>query len=143
MLCSHLATLAALAALAVPYAAGAQPMYTQGNRPVMIGSPEEGLDPCSLGMINDPPTGPDGGAVMVLPGDSTDLDYVDTVVHGQSVWVCEASGEPGEDEMLGIVYSHDPDQDCELSSPVDEPRAYVGPCSWGWVRAEWVEIVAG
>ena len=139
----HLASLGALAMLALPLAGQAQPMDKQGNRPVMIGSPEEALDPCSLGMINNPPTGPDTGAVMVFPGNSTELGYVDTLVHGQQVWVCDASGEPGDEEMLGIVYSGNPEEDCDLSSPVEEPRPYLGPCNRGWVRAEWVEIIAG
>ena len=140
---SHLAPLPAFAVLALSLAGQAQPMDMQGNRPVMIGSPEEGLDPCSLGMINNPPTGPDTGAVMVFPGNSTELGYVDTVVHGQQVWVCDASGEPGDEEMLGIVYAGNPEEDCDLSSPVEEPRPYLGPCNRGWVRAEWVEIIAG
>jgi hypothetical protein len=128
---------AALAALALPPAGIAQPMYSGGNRPVML-TGGEGLDPCAYGMINDPPTGPDTGAVMVFPGDSTDLDYADTLVHGDPVWVCEAS-----EDWLGIVYSRNSDLDCELSSPVAEDRPYLGPCDWGWVKAEWVEIVAG
>ncbi len=127
----------ALAVLAVAPAGLAQPMFTGGNRPVVL-TGGEGLDPCAYGMINDPPTGPEMGAVMVFPGDSTDLEYTDTLVHGDPVWVCEAS-----EDWLGIVYSHNPDLDCEVSSPVDEDMPYLGPCDWGWVKAEWVEIIAG
>jgi len=135
---SPLANLAALAALALAPAGQAQPMSTMGNRPVTISSPEEGLDPCALGMINDPPTGPDVGAVMVFPGDSTELAYVDTLEHGFPVWICD-----GSEGWYGIVYSRDPDRDCGITSPEGEPRPYLGPCDWGWVKEEWVEFVAG
>lgn len=132
-----LALTAALTALILAPAGQAQPMYTGGNRPVML-TGGKGLDPCAYGEIEDEPTGPDMGGIMVFPGDSTDLDYVDTVIHRQSVWVCEVS-----EDWYGIVYSHDPDQDCELSSPEAVDRPYLGPCNWGWVKAQWVTIIAG
>ena len=129
-----------LVAAAIAPLAQAQPMYTQGNRPVMLQAGEDNLDPCALGMIADhEQSGPEGGgAIMVFPGDSTDLDYVDTLVHGDPVWICDAS-----ENMVGIIYTNDPDQDCEVSSPVAEDRPYLGPCDWGWVLADWVEVTAG
>jgi hypothetical protein len=134
---SRLTALTALAALALAPAGQAQPMDTQGKRPVMlIGG--EGVDPCAYALIHDDTGGPEGGAVMVFPGDSTDLDYIDTLVNGDPVWVCDLSGD-----MLGIVYSRDPDQDCELSSPQDADRPYLGPCASGWVKADWVAMIAG
>lgn len=118
----------------------AQPMDSGGNRPVMLRGGEDGLDPCALGMIADhEQSGPEGGgAILVFPGDSTDLDYTDTLVHGDPVWICESS-----ENMVGIIYTNDPDQDCEVSSPVAEDRPYLGPCNWGWVVADWVEVTAG
>lgn len=137
---SRVAVVALMIAWAVAGAAQGQPMHTEGNRPVMLRSGEDSLDPCALGMIVDQePSGPEGGGgIMVFPGDSTDLDYVDTLVHGDPVWICETS-----ETMIGIVYSRSPDLDCELSSPEAEDRPYLGPCDWGWVMAEWVEITAG
>ena len=88
-------------------------------------------------MISDPE--PDG-AIMVFPGDSTDLDAVDYLADGKQVWICDGT-EAGD--MVGIVYSDEPDGDCEVSSPVDADRDYVGPCSWGWVVSEWVQVQAG
>lgn len=114
----------------------AQPQYSGGNRPVTL-SAVDGLDPCSLAAISDPE--PDG-AVIVFPGDSTDLDAVDYLSDGAAVWVCDSSDA---EDMVGIVYSNDPDVDCEVSSPVDEDRDYVGPCSWGWVKSDWVKVQAG
>jgi hypothetical protein len=129
-----------LIAAAIAPMVQAQPMDTGGNRPVMLSASEEELDPCALGVIVDPEqSAPEGaGAILVFPGDLTDLDYVDTLADGDPVWVCDAS-----EDMVGIVYTNNPDLDCEVSSPVAEDRPYLGPCNWGWVVADWVEVVAG
>lgn len=134
------ANLLALAALGVTSAAQAQPMYTGGNRPVMLQADGDGLDPCVYAVIYDEEAaGPDGGSgIMVFPGDSTDLDFHDTLVHGDNVWLCEVS-----DDFAGVVYPEFPGQDCELSSPQDADRPYLGPCNWGWVKSQWVEVIAG
>lgn len=127
-------------ALVAATIAHAQPMYTGGNRPVMLQADGDGLDPCIYGVIYDEEaTGPfGGGAVLVFPGDSTDLEQVDTLVHGDNVWICEVS-----DDFYGVVYPEYPGQDCELSSPEPFDRPYLGPCNWGWVKAQWVEVIAG
>lgn len=127
-----------VAALACSLAAAplmAQPQSTGGNRPVMLKA-DDGLDPCSLGVI----TGAGDGAIMVFPGDSTDLDAVDYLSDGQQVWVCDGDDDG---DMIGIVYSADPDKDCEVGSSVEADRAYLGPCEWGWVKGEWVQVIAG
>lgn len=123
---------AAFAALALGAAAQAQPMYTQGNRPVMLLADDDGLEPCIAAMIMDDAG---GGGIMVFPGDSTDLDFVDTLSDGDAVWLCEVS-----DDMAGIVYPDEPGQDCELATPDGADRPYLGPCNWGWVKSEWVSI---
>mgnify|MGYP006308716507 FL=1 len=114
----------------------AQPQYTGGNRPVTLYAKGE-VDTCSLAVISDP--APDG-AVMVFPGDSTELDAVDYLADGKQVWICDGT-EAGD--MVGIVYSEEAGGDCEVSSPVEEDRYYVGPCSWGWVVSTWVQVEAG
>jgi hypothetical protein len=129
--------MAALAALALAPAGQAQPLAGADRVPVMlIGG--EGVDPCALARISDPATGGEAGAILVFAGPSTTFDVTDTLGDGDPVWVCDLS-----DDMLGIVYSHDPDRDCEVSSPVDADRPYYGPCASGWVKAEWVEMLAG
>lgn len=127
---------AAVMAMLVASSGGAQPMYAQGNRPVMLLA-ADGLDPCSLGKVVE--TGPEE-AVLVFPGDSTDLDWTGTLAGDSPVWVCETSEETG---MVGIVYSDDPTRDCEVASPVDQDRPYLGPCDWGWIKPDLVEVVAG
>lgn len=126
--------LAASSLMAGPVAA--QPMYSGGNRPVTLHA-QDGLDACSLALITDQG---EEGAIMVFPGDNTDLDVVDYVSGGTSVWLCDHSDT---EDMVGIVYASEPGTDCEVSSPVDEDRDYVGPCSWGWVKSEWIEVQAG
>ena len=126
--------LASAALIAAP--AAAQPMYSGGNRPVML-STNDGLDPCSMTKIAD--QGPEG-AVSVYSGDSTELDAFDNLSGGQRIWVCDA-GDDGD--MVGIVYNQNDGKDCEVSSPVDEDREYIGPCDRGWIKADAVEVVAG
>jgi hypothetical protein len=49
------------------------------------------------------------------------------------VWLCEAEGD-----WQGIVYPTGEFQDlgdCRVSTPVSQPRAYEGPCEYGWVMA--------
>ncbi len=130
----------AIAALAMGAMAQAQPMYTGGNRPVMLQADGDGLDPCVYAVIYDEAaSSPDGGGgVMVFPGDSTDLDYVDVLLHGDNVWMCEVS-----DDFAGVVYPEYPGQDCEVSVPQAADRPYLGPCKWGWVKSQWVEVIAG
>ncbi|MFN3990084.1 MAG: hypothetical protein ACK4IS_07480 [Erythrobacter sp.] len=109
-----------------------------GPRHVMLSSEADNLDPCALAMIYDPPSGPDQGAVMVFGTATTDFDMVDTLMHTDKVWVCETSGD-----MIGIVYPPDGEMDCELSLPKTGSAPYSGPCQTGWVKREWVQIIAG
>jgi hypothetical protein len=106
-----------------------------GARPVMLSGKPGNPDPCARAMIYDPPSGPEQGAVMVFGAATTDLDFVDTLMHTDTVWVCETSGD-----MLGIVYPSDGEADCELSAPPSGTERYRGPCRMGWVKQEWVQI---
>jgi len=121
------------AAAAVPVGSG-----EVGPRQVMLSSEAGNLDPCALAMIYDPPSGPEQGAVMVFGAATTDLDMVDTLMHTDKVWACETSGD-----MIGIVYPPDGEMDCALSSPKTGSLPYSGPCQTGWVKEEWVQIIAG
>jgi hypothetical protein len=129
---------AVLAALVLTPAGQAQSMGAEDKRPVMLIGGEEGVDPCALARIHDPATGEEAGAILVFAAPTTGSDVIDTLGDGDPVWVCDLSGD-----MLGIVYSHDPDRDCEVSSPLDADRPYYGPCASGWVKADWVEMLAG
>lgn len=95
----------------------------------------DGLDPCALGVVSG--VGPDSSA-MVRSGPDSEYDTIDYLVDGDVVWVCQL-----ESDHWGIVYSSDPETDCEVSTPVDYTINYSGPCNTGWIVTEWVEIVAG
>ncbi|WP_086608148.1 hypothetical protein [Erythrobacter donghaensis] len=129
----------ALTALILAPASQAQEQAApeESRRPVMLAGGED-VDPCALGMIQDPPTGGETGAILVFAGPSSEFEVVDTLGDGNSVWVCDVVGD-----MLGIVYSHDPDWDCDIPNPEPETRPYFGPCASGWVKSEWVEVIAG
>lgn len=65
----------------------------------------------------------------------------DALPHRTLVWLCEA-----EDEWQGIVYPSGQFQqlgDCRVSRPVAASRPYDGPCSYGWVLAVNLQLVAG
>ncbi|MFE0500494.1 hypothetical protein ACFW0P_06890 [Lysobacter soli] len=44
--------------------------------------------------------------------------------------------------LVGVVYARGNDS-CGVTSPVAKRQAYKGSCKRGWVRSDWVEIVAG
>lgn len=128
-------SVAAVIALSLSTAPVSAQSFGAGSVPVQLEA-SDGLDPCSLGQINDPSM---DGAIIAFAGPSTDMDAVDYLVHGEKVWICQES-----DEFYGIVYAPaGSDLDCEVGSPVDFTINYSGPCSTGWVKAEWVELLAG
>ncbi|MFZ1742580.1 MAG: hypothetical protein WAT93_06985 [Pontixanthobacter sp.] len=95
----------------------------------------EDLDACSLGTIAN--VGDDSSA-MVLSGPWSDYEVVDYLSDGTYVWVCQSDGD-----YYGIVYTSDEDLDCEVSSPVEATVNYSGECDTGWIKSDWVEVVAG
>jgi hypothetical protein len=112
-----------------------QPPFAGANRPVMLKA-DDGLDPCALGAI----TGAGEGAIMVFPADDTSPDAIDFLSDGEEVWMCDSDDAS---DAIGIVYSREADMDCKVGSPVSADRVYTGPCKSGWVKAEWVKVIAG
>lgn len=113
----------------------AQPRYIMGNEPVTLSA--TGTDPCSLGVIADQPP---ETSVWIYPGPSTDLEHFDELAAGNPVWVCEDSIDGS---MVGIVYDIFQEQDCGVTTPVEEDTDYIGDCNSGWVEAVEVELLAG
>ena len=102
--------------------------------PVQLETNED-MDPCVLGQVSN--VGADSSA-MVRAGPDWEYDTVDYVNDGDLVWVCQE--EAGH---YGVVYTIDPDTDCEVSSAIDQTVNYSGPCNTGWIATDWVEIIAG
>ena len=46
-------------------------------------------------------------------------------------------------EFYGIVYSVDGKTDCGVSSPIKDRKAYDGKCKSGWVKKEFLLMIAG
>jgi hypothetical protein len=118
---STLATLAPVAATAFPVG------------PVLIKS-ERGWDAC-------------GGAGLVTVSTvlySTDKSGVynfKKVDAAQIVTMCDSKTVDGV-EYVGVVYSTKA-RDCKISKDADKPAGYSGPCQSGWIKAEYVTLVAG
>jgi hypothetical protein len=101
--------------------------------PVVIGahgSPE--LDACPTlaeiaadGFILN---APDVKPSLVLP-----------IAQGVRVYLC---GSSPDGEWEGVVVAAD-GKDCGVSTPVDAPSPYAGPCASGWIRKSAARVIAG
>ena len=59
---------------------------------------------------------------------------------GQELHLCSST----EDEKWeGIVLWMDGILDCGVSSGVDKPQDYAGPCISGWINSKYVTVTAG
>jgi hypothetical protein len=109
--------------------------------PIMIGGNEE-LDACgSWAEVSG--LNPKGdGFLAVRSGPGTDYPMRDRLREGDGVYVCRSA--PGS-KWLAIVYprrGQDP-VECAVSSVLARPIEYRGPCGYGWVRADWIKVLAG
>lgn len=102
------------------------------SRPVMIGKDGDNEDAC--------------GAVMAVSAGAAPVRWSPSAdgppkaeVEG-NVAACEDVGE-----WTGIVFPAFGQEldECYVSSPVDSPREYQGPCRWGWVESRSLTPLAG
>lgn len=125
--------LLASALLALPLRASAGSQFVT----VMVGGFAE-MDACSVGQVTGLKAGGDG-FLAVRAGPGTTYRVVDKIGMGQLVYLCDSADEGA---WLAVVYSTDED-DCEVTSPVPSRQPYRGHCRAGWVKAKWIEVVAG
>lgn len=106
-------------------------------RPIMYGG-EANLDACGgVGEVSGlKPDGDNFLAVRALP--SIKGVEEDRLSNGQQVMICEEDGP-----WIGIVYDKTGAKDCGTGSPIAEATTYLGPCDTGWVRSEYVTLIAG
>jgi hypothetical protein len=64
----------------------------------------------------------------------------DRLRSGQEVLLCDGAGNG---QWLGVVYTRNPRQDCNIIASVGHRRPYPGPCRSGWVSRRYITIVAG
>jgi hypothetical protein len=113
---------AALAgALAVPVIVGKVAEYDA----CMSSGAVKGLDPHGDGFL----------AVRAGPG--SQYQMIDKLLEGQNVFVCDERGQ-----WLGVVYTRG-NQDCGVTSALNKPTPYPGPCLAGWVHRNFINITAG
>jgi hypothetical protein len=113
---------AALAgALAVPVIVGKVAEYDA----CMSSGAVKGLDPHGDGFL----------AVRARPG--SQYQMIDKLLEGQNVFVCDERGQ-----WLGVVYTRG-NQDCGVTSALNKPTPYPGPCLAGWVHRNFINITAG
>jgi len=84
---------------------------------------------------------PRDGRLPVYPMPTDESRAKDHLASDTLVWLCEVEGV-----WQGIVYASGEFQelgDCRVSTPVNTPHAYAGPCRSGWVAASSLHLVAG
>ncbi len=127
-----------LAALAATTIAGAQDAAPKPVPMIVGGEPD--YDACgAVGEVRG--LNPQGdGFLAVRSGPGTDYPQISALYERNLVVLCARIGD-----WVGVAFPEEgnPDQDCGLGSPISEPRAYVGPCNWGWAHQNWITLIAG
>ena len=103
--------------------------------PIVIGGDPE-VPACAWAEVRG--LDPQGdGFLAVRQGPGVGYEMTDQLYNGDQVFVCDDRGG-----WFAIVYPGD-GPDCGVGTPWPEAAFYSGPCSYGWVSAKWVTIVAG
>jgi hypothetical protein len=111
----------------------APPAMDSSQVRVTIGG-EDDLDACgSVAEI----TGP----VALRRGPGEQFAVVGQLDRGTQVYACDISPERRWDGV--VVLPAEEAEDCGVSSPIPNRRAYAGPCRSGWVRSDSLVVVAG
>lgn len=105
--------------------------------PVKVGG-DAVLDACgSLGQVSGLKADGDG-FLAVRSGPGTAYAILDKLGNGREVYMCG-----GDEQWVAIVYPTAPRMRCGVTEPIAASRVYQGPCKSGWVRATWIELMAG
>ncbi len=111
-----------------------------GERPVRIGFDGPRFDACAAyaTVINIGPGEDARLSVRNAPADSA--EEVDALAAGSGVAMCQETGG-----WIGIVYPQEEGElgSCGTGSPVPSVRDYDGPCRSGWVRDDYLKLIAG
>ncbi len=125
---AFIATIALVASTLTAVAAHAFPVG-----PVRIKS-EPGLDACGgAGLVTV--------STVLYSTDKSGFYNFKKVDAAQIVTMCDSKTVDGV-EYVGVVYSTKA-RDCKISKDADKPAGYSGPCQSGWIKAEYVTLVAG
>ena len=103
-----------------------------GGVPVVIGKDGPDFDAClGVGVIVR--------ETELYPTPQDRPEFQQSLAPGTQVFVCDGS----EDGAWSGVVLPDGDESCGVTSPVESPRPYGGPCRSGWVKSLDIEVVAG
>lgn len=128
-------------AVAIALLSSAATLAAPRDVPVVVGQESE-LDACtSWAKVKG--LNPKGdGFLAVRGGPATAHGLRDRLREGDEFFVCNYSRD---NRWLAIVYPRKGQNagDCGVSTSLQKPTAYAGPCAWGWVHGKWVEFLAG
>jgi uncharacterized protein YgiM (DUF1202 family) len=102
--------------------------------PVVVGEIPE-MDACtSLAVVASK------NALTLRTGPGNNYAKVIDLKHGEYVHLCSTSADGN---WSGVVLAQDGILDCQVTSPVQTPKPYDGPCISGWLPTKWLKPVAG
>jgi hypothetical protein len=101
------------------------------GRNVQVGG-EAGEDACGgVGLVV--------ATTTLFSADSINRGKYDKVELNQKVYACDYDENA---DHVGIVIGN-PNQNCQVSSPIEKRQDYKGPCKSGWIKKEFFESLAG
>ena len=110
------------------------------ERPVRIGFDGPRFDACAaFGMVTNIGSAEDA-RLTVRSAPAGTAEEVDALPAGAGVAMCQRVGG-----WVGIVYAPEgiDSAGCGTGSPVATVRDYEGPCRSGWVRDDYLKLIAG
>ncbi|GAB5348118.1 hypothetical protein [Alteriqipengyuania sp. 357] len=110
----------------------------QGPLAVRIGRDGPLQSACDrVGRVGNLPRGAED-ILAVIEAPTTDAIAIDGLYEDDPFYVCDRQGD-----WYGIIYPGDgtlgDGEECDLSYPVESPRAYPGSCLTGWVDSRYVD----
>ncbi len=108
--------------------------FANDREPVLIGMEAE-LDACpSLAEISS------SKPVALHARPSPDSKSIIMLKPKQPVYLCDGSKPT---PWVGVVVPLNDKVDCGVSSAIQKPTAYQGPCKSGWIKQSEFEVIAG
>src|SRR5688572_8275063 len=69
------------------------------------------------------------GFLAVRSGPGSDFAQLDRLYNGEAIYLCQQQGD-----WLGIVYSKEGNEPCNVTTPWPASDSYTGPCRSGWAH---------
>ena len=106
---------------------------SQDASPILIGTAGSEMDACpSMGVTSQ--------SLNLRSGPGPNYKVSQTLPRNEQLHIC---GTSKDGKWYSVVLAMDGVLDCKVSSPVQNPIQYTGPCISGWVYSSKVKITAG